>query len=222
MKPRRLSQLGVILLFASSIAFAHSVKLKPADTLLADGGGMMAPTAFAGPAPINQASITNLTYTGGTITFNSSTQTLTMTSTITEIFCNSKEYVGDFGTITLTTGPLQSGSILGPATFAGGTFTVTTDGADGLPNGTLLTATLGTVRWHETGNNNMFHLSAPFYGPIFGKGNLHQFSTWMGGNTFNVDQGAATVIPEPTTFALLGTGMLAIIGAMRKFAPRQP
>jgi hypothetical protein len=184
MRPRRcLSRLGVILLFVSSIAFAHSVKVKPADALFADGGGMIAPTAFASLTTINQASITNLTYAGGMITFNPSTQTLTMTSTITEIFCNSKEYAGDFGTITLTTGPLQSGSILGPATFAGGTFTVTTDGADGLPNGTLLSATLGTVKWHETGNNNMFHMSASFNGPIFGRGNLHQFSTWTGGGT---------------------------------------
>lgn len=214
-----LGYLAATLLLTSSMALANSSSLKHDSLLNADGGEMFGGLS-AGLVTINPEHIYDLTNTGGTMTFNPTTGTLTLTSTITAILAGSQVYPGDFGTITLTTGPLESGSIGGYATFAGGTFTVTTNGTDGLPNGPYLTGVLSTLKWHETGNNNMFYMAASFTGNAgnFGRGNFHEFSTWLGGNNFNVNQGTVAVIPEPNTLCLLATGLIGMIGAARKKA----
>jgi hypothetical protein len=213
MNPKRLGRLAAIVLLTSSMALANSALLKKESLLSANGQGLIA-TPSPGTTVINQANISSLINTGGTITFNPTTQTLTLTSTITEIFTGNQTYLGDFGTITFTTGALQSGSLFGYAMFGGGTFTITTDGADGLPNGTLLTTISGGVYWREVGNTNNYYLYAPVNGSGWG-GNVHELSTWSSGNTFTVNQGA-TVIPEPNTLALLVTGMIGLAGAVRK------
>ena len=102
---------------------------------------------------INLNNIYNVTNTGGTITFNPTTETLSMTSTITSISSGNMVYTGDFGTVTFTTGALTSGSIYGYATFNGGTYTYTTNGTDGLPNGVLFSGTFGLIHWHKIGEH---------------------------------------------------------------------
>jgi hypothetical protein len=209
MNPKWLPCLATILLLTSSMALANSSAAQRNSLLHANI------FAAASPSPmttINQENIFNLTNTGGTITFNPTTQTLTLTSTITQISSGAKIFTGDFGTITFTTGALMSGSILGYATFAGGgSFSITTNGTDGLPNGTFYSSTLlDTVKWHEIGTTDTYFLSA-----FTGIGNTHEYSTFAGGNTFNVNQGA-TVIPEPSTLALFATGVFGLMGAARK------
>lgn len=155
---------------------------------------------------INVSNIYFLGNSGGAIVFNPSNQTLSMTSTLTEIRFGRTDVVGDFGTITFTTGALVSGSIFGTATFANGTYTITTNGTDGLPNGILFSGTLSDIHWREIGHTNQYFFSAR------GVGNIHDTSTLVSGTVqFNVGQGA-TVIPEPGTWALLGTGVLFVMG----------
>ena len=213
MSSKCLARLATAFLLTSSMALATSSRLTKDSLLSANGAGLIA-TPSPGTTTINPANISSLINTGGTITFNPTTQTLTLTSTITEIFTGNQTYLGDFGTITFTTGTLQSGSVFGYATFGGGTFTITTDGADGLPNGTFLTTMSGGVYWREIGNTNTYYLYAPLIGSGWG-GNVHEFSTWTSGNTFTVNQGA-TVIPEPSTLAFLVTGVIGMAGAVRK------
>src|SRR5439155_14021249 len=105
--------------------------------------------------------------TGGTLTFNPTTEALTMTSTITTIIapwcvlCDPGIFKGEFGTITVTTGPLISGSILSHALFSGGTITITTNGTDGLPDGIVFSGTLRTpLLWYRLGKSTEFHLGA--------------------------------------------------------------
>jgi hypothetical protein len=43
--------------------------------------------------------------------FDPTTQTLTMTSTITTEIFDNRKFTGNFGTVTMTTGPLLSGSV---------------------------------------------------------------------------------------------------------------
>src|SRR6516225_8999326 len=56
---------------------------------------------------------------------------------------------GVLGTVTFTTGALTSGSLQMGGTFAaGGTFTITGNGTNGIPNGTIFTGTFsGPVTW---------------------------------------------------------------------------
>jgi len=169
----------------------------------------MNPQLFAGTSSINLFNIYYVGNSGGTITFDPTNQTLTLTSTITTIKSGAQIYTGDFGTVTFTTGPLTSGTILTSATFNGGTWAITTNGTDGLPDGVLLAGQFTrSANWRELGKSNNFLFSGNA-----GGANMHETSTWVSGtNTFNVSQGA-TVIPEPTTALLFGTGLLVIIGA---------
>lgn len=163
-------------------------------------------SALADPSLINLNNIYNVGNSGGAIIFNPTTQTLSMTSTITSIEAGDKLYTGNFGTVTFTTGPLISGSIYGFAEFGGGTFTITTNGTDGLPNGVLFTGTFTRGLWHEIGRSNEYYFSA------LGAPGFHQTSVLVAGTTqFNVLQGNF-VLPEPGTWALLGTGVLFVIG----------
>jgi hypothetical protein len=194
----RLVHLVLVLLFVSSLAHANSVVsrsgVNPIFTTL---------TPIGSPDIILQ-NIWYLGDSGGTIIFNPLTGMLTMTSTLTLILAGGGGASGDLGTVTFTTGPLASGSILGYATFQGGTFSITTNGTDGLPNGVFMSGALGQTNWHENGNNT-FYMFARISG-----GNLHETSVWIPGtNQFTVIQGAA-VIPEPSTVAMVGTGLLAV------------
>lgn len=161
---------------------------------------------FANPSQINLSNIFYLGNTGGTIVYNPVNQTLSMTSTITEIRSGGMDYTGNFGTITFTSGAMISGNIFTSATFSNGTYSITTNGTDGLPNGVLYSGTLYNVYWHEIGHTNQYVFNAK------GAGDIHDTGTVISGTTqFNVVQGA-TVIPEPGTWALLGTGVLFLLG----------
>jgi hypothetical protein len=186
--------LGMMVL--STPAFANGVVLPFTNGLAAPNSANLL---------INLNNIYNVTNTGGTITFNPTTETLSMTSTITSISSGNMVYTGDFGTVTFTTGALTSGSIYGYATFNGGTYTYTTNGTDGLPNGVLFSGTFGLIHWHKIGNTDEFWFSA--YG-------IHETSVLVSGTTqFNVVQGAV-VIPEPGTLVLAGTGLCFVAGAV--------
>jgi hypothetical protein len=173
---------------------------------------------FASNTQINLFNIYDMGNSGGTITFNAATQTLTLTSNITSIFSSNGAFTGDFGTITFTTGPLISGSIYTYATFNSGTFTINTNGTDGLPNGVLLSGTFELVHWQEIGHTNEYSFSAYFTGSSSyiqnNGGIMTQESVLVSGTTqtqFNVIQGH-TVVPEPGTWALLGTGLCFVVG----------
>jgi len=165
-------------------------------------------STLSNPLLINLNNIYNLGNSGGAIFFNPTTQTLSMTSTITSILSGGQSYTGNFGTITFTTGALISGSIYGYAQFGAGTYAITTNGTDGLPDGVLFSGTFSRADWHEIGHSNEYYFSAVGFG-----GNIHETTVLVAGTTqFNVLQGN-TVIPEPSTWALLGTGILFVIGS---------
>lgn len=189
---------------------------------------LLASAAFADTIPVG--AIWLFGNTGGTLTFNSTTQTISITSTITTLIAgttlnSSGIHTGDFGTITVTTGSLISGSILGHAIFNGGTITITTNGTDGLPDGIVFSGTLSTpINWYELGKSDKFHLGAKGVGQLVnpsgichGQGsfsptceypilNFEQLVVLTGPNQFSVIKGV-TVIPEPGTVALVATGL---------------
>jgi hypothetical protein len=162
--------------------------------------------------------------TGGTITFDPTTQTLTMTTDITSIFTAGRQFTGNFGTITMTTGPLISGSVFThSALFDGGTFTVTTNGQDLTPDGVLYEGTFSTVRWRQVKKTNSYVFAG--MGSVtssigflnFSAGaNVFQFVTLDGTDQFSITSGRVGILPEPGTFGLLGTGLGVVAGFVRR------
>jgi hypothetical protein len=129
-----------------------------------------------------------------------------------------------FSTSALTSGNLQTGG-----TFAGGgTFTIGGNGTNGVPNGPIFTGSFtAPVTWTLVTLSNGFH-NYEVSGNVGG--------TWYTGatvdgttveSTLNVPAGffgtsvtldkgdttiAESVVPEPGSFTLFGTGLLALAG----------
>ena len=138
---------------------------------------------------------------------------------------------GNLGSVGFSTGALTSGSLQMGATFAdGGTFTINSNGTSGLPNGVIFSGTFsGTVTWTLTTLANGTHnytLTGVVTGTMSGvdvngvtvqltintgKGFYNGSTTISGGDT-----AVTAAVPEPSTFALFGSGALAVAAFLRK------
>jgi hypothetical protein len=189
--------------------------------------------------------------TGGTITFDPITNTLTLTSTITRVIGAAnygqpplEETGSDLGTITLTTGPLVSGNILHQGIFDGGILSLIVDTGISSQSGTLYPFTLSgnltlPLYWHL--GTSGYHLTGYGYGDVFlfgtipdGFVNIYftQLAVLSGTNQYNVIRGGTT-IPEPGTVVLVVTGLgflacrtklrrTGLSNSLRPFNPHTP
>jgi hypothetical protein len=143
---------------------------------------------------------------------------------------------GNLGTLGFTTGALATGSLQMGGTFAGGgTFTIDGNGTGGLPNGVIFSGSFsGPVTWTlatlANGTHN-YMLTGVVTGTMGGMsvnavtvqltintglGYFNGSTTISGGDT-----SISTSVPEPSTLALLGAGILGIGTTLRKKAQRQ-
>jgi PEP-CTERM motif len=138
---------------------------------------------------------------------------------------------GDLGTVSFSTGALASGSLQKGATFsAGGTFTVSGNGTNGIANGTLFNGSFsGPVTWTLvtlSNGTNYYTLTGILTGTADGmaiEGFTVQLTVNTGKNFFDgstmIAGGDTTVVgsvPEPSTLAMLGTGALGLLGVLRR------
>lgn len=150
--------------------------------------------------------------TGGTMTFDPTSKTLTLTSTLTTIRGTGLLNTGDFGTITVTTGPLISGSIFHSALFGDGTIGITSNGGSSFTPFTFSGTLIGLKWWMD--KSGTFHLGGTGIGEFFFGGqtlgdtiqDFHQLAVPSGTNKYNVLNGI-TVVPEPGTAVLVVTGL---------------
>jgi hypothetical protein len=138
----------------------------------------------------------------------------------------------NLGSLTFTTGALTSGNLQMGGTFAaGGSFVITGNGSDGLPNGAIFTGSFsGPVTWTLVTLANGTHnytltgsLSGVWVNGATVDGATVQLTINTGKGFFNGqttissgDTNILTAVPEPGTLGLIGTGLVGVAGVLRR------
>jgi hypothetical protein len=167
---------------------------------------------------------------GGNLTGSSSGMSLSG-STLVAITGFGGMVTGDLGTVSFSTGALSGGSLQMGGTFAaGGSFTISGNGSNGVPSGTLFSGSFsGPSTWALTTLANGTH-SYTLTGTLIGTADgtpvvgvtvqltINTGKEFFSGST-SISGGDTTIVgsvPEPSTVTMLGTGVVGLLGMLRR------
>jgi hypothetical protein len=112
---------------------------------------LLAVLALAVPMAVFAGSSIDYTNSGGTLAVSNSGLSLTSSTLVAVNGFNGGGLItgNDLGSVSLSTGSLMSGSLqMGGRFAAGGSFAISGNGSNGIPNGTLFSGTFdGPVTW---------------------------------------------------------------------------
>jgi len=181
--------------------------------------------AFAG-------SSVDFTNSGGTLSGTNTGLTLTGSTLIAANGLGGGLITGsNLGTVSFSTGVLSSGTLQMGGTFAaGGAFSISGNGTGGIPNGVIFNGSFtGLVTWTLITLGNGTHnytLTGSLTGTWYAGGTVNGATVQL---TINTDRGFFngqttvssgdtnfTTVPEPGTLSLLGTGLIAVGGIVRR------
>jgi len=198
---------------------------------------MLAVLALALPlAAFATSGSIGITNAGGTLTGSSSGLSLTG-STLVRVdgwFGSSGMIMGNLGSVSFTTGALLSGSLTGGnATFAnGGSFMITGNGMNGLPNGVIFSGAFtgnqpvqlqefssGSTYWYTISGTIQGTLSTGFQttGATVQLTVFTHKGPLANGGSVTIESGDTNiVVPEPGTLSMFGTGLIGLAGLVRR------
>ena len=196
---------------------------------------LLAVLALALPTALLAGSSVDYTNSGGMLSGSSSGLTLSGSSLIAANGLNGGGLItGNMGTVTFGTGALMSGSLAQGGMFAGGGwFTITGNGTNGIPNGTVFSGTFdGPVTWTlvtlSNGTHNYTLTSTGGLSGMSGSGfrtvgatiqlTINTGKGFFDGSTTiaSGDSNLSVVVPEPGSLGLLGTGLIGLGGVVRR------
>jgi PEP-CTERM motif len=181
---------------------------------------LLAVLALALPLAAFASSI-DISNAGGTISGNASGLSLSGST----LFKVGSAVGSNLGTLTFTTGAFTSGDAqLGGTLAAGGTFVITGNGTNGVPNGVIFSGTFSTAKWDLMTLANGTHSYTLTAGLVNASGQVaatSQLTINTGKGYFNGSTGLSSgdtnlSVPEPGTLSLFGTGLIGLAGAIRR------